>query len=106
MKIDNPEGFVYAFNNLIASINHEDFLEFANKTCDPELVKAFESGMKRLKDNNQFIEPIFDPEIEEEVIYAEPTFCFEIDCKKSYYEQVNPDFQNLESDLSICIYGH
>lgn len=45
LKIENPEGFVYAFNNLIASINHEDFIEFANKTCDPQLVTAFESGM-------------------------------------------------------------
>ena len=52
LKIKDVDGFIYAFNNVIASINHEDFNEFANKTCDSELVKGFETGLKRLKDNN------------------------------------------------------
>ena len=30
----NAEGFIFAFNNLISSINDEDFLEFARSTID------------------------------------------------------------------------
>lgn len=30
----NAEGFIFAFNNLISSINDDDFLEFARSSID------------------------------------------------------------------------
>jgi len=46
--IPQNRGFIFAFNNLIGSINHEDFLEFADKICDKPLVKKFEEGLNRI----------------------------------------------------------
>ncbi|CAD8067620.1 unnamed protein product [Paramecium primaurelia] len=104
LKIKDVDGFIYAFNNVIASINHEDFNEFANKTCDSELVKGFETGLKRLKDNNQFIEPIYDPEIEEEIIISDITFCFELNDDESYYLQ-KPIFKLEFSQSKLEFYN-
>ncbi|CAD8070276.1 unnamed protein product [Paramecium sonneborni] len=104
LNMKDPDGFIYAFNNVIASINHEDFIEFANQTCDSELVKGFQTGFKRLKDNNQFIEPIYDPEIEEEILFSAYSVCFELDDGKSYYLQ-KPNWELDLIDMKIEFYN-
>lgn len=45
LQID-PAGFIYAFNNLIASIHHSDFQLFARQVCDSHLALAFEDGLE------------------------------------------------------------
>ncbi|CAD8074826.1 unnamed protein product [Paramecium sonneborni] len=104
LNIKDPDGFIYAFNNVIASINHEDFTEFANITCDSELVKGFETGLKRLKDNNQLIEPIYDPEIEEEIIFSNYGICFELNDEQSYYLQ-KPNWQLELAEIKFEFYN-
>lgn len=82
----DESGFIFAFNNLISSLHHEDFYEFAQKTCDPQLVEGFKNGMEKLKADDRKVEIVFDPDIEEEISFAQPpNILLEVDQDQSLY---------------------
>ncbi|KAM3132391.1 hypothetical protein pb186bvf_015491 [Paramecium bursaria] len=94
----NAEGFIFAFNNLISSINDDDFLEFARSSIDLQLARRFEDGLDIIRSQNQKIEIFHDDEIEEDLMINKTQFHFGLDIDTPFYDQ-SPSLSMNENNV-------